>query len=161
MNFRLSLLLLLVLISFSVYSQDTGKLNNINSINIELGGFTPLGTVYYERVIINHQNFKTTGQIGYGIEGFPIIVNELVSFNSNHIEVGLGVLLPEHLTSSPLDITKPFLTGRIGYRYQKPNGRFVFRIGLMPIATQDSYGMNVITDNTWYVWPGISFGYAF
>jgi len=158
-------LVILCSISFSAFSQkisDTSSsFKNLNTINIELGGFTPIGTICYERVFINRQKFKTTGQIGYGVEGIPLVINELLSFRNNHIEIGIGVLIPEHLTSSLRDITKPFLTGRLGFRYQKTNGRFVFRLGLMPIATQDSYGMNVFTDDTWYVWPGFSFGYAF
>lgn len=160
------LILLLLIFPFNHSSSreginDAKIFNRVNSLNIELFGFTPLGTVYYERLLINKNKFKTSGQIGFGVEGIPVIANEILSLNNNHFELGLGILLPEKLFSDSRDITRPFLTGRIGYRYQKPDGRFVFRAGIMPIATQDEYGINAFTAKTTYIWPGFSFGYAF
>lgn len=161
---KLKIILAFVLfMNSSTYSQDPNvkKFAHINTISLELCGFTPYGTINYERVIANGTKFKTTGLIGYSFEGIPIVINEVVTFGNSHVVVGLGVLLPEHLTKSPLDITKPFLTGQLGYRYQKPEGKFAFQIGLMPVATQDAYGINAFSGEPWYLWPGLSFGYVF
>lgn len=160
------LFLLLLIFPFNLSSSQEGindakKFSRVNSLNIELFGFTPLGTIYYERLIINNNKFKTSGQIGFGVEGIPVIANEILCLNNNHFELGLGIIFPERLFPNSRDITRPFLTGRIGYRYQKPDGRFVFRLGIMPIATQDEYGINAFTDKPTYLWPGFSFGYAF
>jgi len=46
-----------------------------------------------------------------------------------------------------------FLTGRVGYRYQKPNGRFIFRIGFTPLYELDG--------NELHPSGGLSFGYGF
>jgi hypothetical protein len=161
---KLKIILASVLfLSTTAFSQYTNgkKFAHLNTISIELCGFTPHGTINYERVIIDGARFKTAVMIGYGFEGIPIVINEVRSFGNSHIIAGLGVLLPEHLTKSSLDITRPFLTGQLGYRYQKPEGKFVFQVGIMPVATQDAYGINAFSGKPWYIWPGLSFGYAF
>jgi hypothetical protein len=164
MNVKINLLAVFFLLATSVLSQNTKSTSSAfqkkNSLNLEIGGYTGVGTIFYERVIINNQKYKTTGQIGYGIGGIPIIIHELISFNNNHLELGLGILFPEPLSHDITGNTKPFMTGRIGYRYQKPEGSFVFRVGLMPFIADDTYGM-YINDTSIWTWPGISFGYAF
>jgi hypothetical protein len=57
--------------------------------------------------------------------GIPILVNQLFSFGNNHLEFGFGLLLPTWITSS--EQVSLSLAGRLGYRYQKPDGRFIFR----------------------------------
>jgi hypothetical protein len=47
-------------------------------------------------------------------------------------------------------VSDAFLTGIIGYRYQKPLGGFQFRAVLTP----------VVGDGTAALWAGVSFGYA-
>jgi hypothetical protein len=127
---------------------------------MEIGGYTVVGNFFYERVIANNQKFKTTGQIGYGIEGIPIVINELISFDNNHFEFGLGFLIPGPFYKDGRSISKPYITGRLGYRYQRPNGGLIFRAGFMPTITRDKYGM-YINGKLIFIWPGISIGFAF
>ena len=47
-------------------------------------------------------------------------------------------------------VTDAFLTGIVGYRYQKPAGGFQFRAVLTPVLGEEGGGL----------WGGVSFGYA-
>ena len=58
---RFSLLLLLTLLTIDYFGQ---KIENKNSIQIELGGHGLFYSINYERIIINGDRFKTTGQLG-------------------------------------------------------------------------------------------------
>lgn len=164
MKLRLTLFIVFCLLTIPVLPQNEINNNSAflkkNSINVEIGGYTGVGAIFYERVIFNSQNFKTTAQIGYGLGGIPVIIHELISFSNNHLEFGLGILFPELPTLNINDNSKPFMTGRLGYRYQKPDGSFIFRIGLLPIISDDDYGF-YINNTRILLWPGISFGYTF
>jgi hypothetical protein len=107
-----------------------------NSIQSELFGHGVLYSINYERIVLNRQSFKTTGQIGFSyyppstgiIElWIPIVFNELISFDKHHIEVGIGYIFNKDISE-----WDGFLTGRIGYRYQKPVGRLILRVGFTP-----------------------------
>jgi hypothetical protein len=161
MKFKLILLAASYFLTSSILPQNVESINSTfqkkNSLDLEIGGYTGVGAIYYERVIVNNQKFKTTGQVGYGLGGIPIIIHELISFNNNHLEFGLGIVFPEFPSKNIMNNTKPFVTGRIGYRYQKPDGSFVFRAGIMPVMVEDWWGFYPI----FWVWPGISLGYSF
>jgi hypothetical protein len=128
-----------------------------NSVNIEFGGYTVLGAVYYERVIVNQPKFKAVGQIGYGLIGWPIGLMGLFSSNKHHFEIGACITFPSNLIVE-YDYSS-YLTGRLGYRFQKPEGNFVFRAGLMPVVVGPDKELG--PDMILWVWPGISFGMAF
>jgi len=129
-----------------------------NSINLELGGYTAIGAVFYERVLLNSPKFKTVGQIGYGLIGWPVGIHSLISFTKHHIEFGGCVIFPSNVIVDA-GASNPYVTGRLGYRFQKPEGNFIFRAGLMPVVlgADKKYGPELIL----WVWPGISFGRAF
>jgi hypothetical protein len=59
----------------------------------------------------------------------------------------------QHLTGETTRDWSAFLTGRVGYRYQKPNGRFIFRIGFTPLYELDG--------NELHPSGGLSFGSSF
>lgn len=127
-----------------------------NSINLEAGGYTAIGAVFYERVLINSSKFKTVAQVGYGLVGWPVGIHGLISLKKNHhIEFGGCVTFP----SSIIYASNPYTTGRLGYRFQKPEGKFNFRAGLMPvvIGADKKVGPELIL----WVWPGLSFGRTF
>jgi hypothetical protein len=129
-----------------------------NSLNIEVGGYTVIGAVYFERLIVNKPKFKTVAQIGYGVVGWPVGFHGLVSSNKNHFEFGACITFPSNLIFDS-GASNPYITGRLGYRFQKPDGNFIFRAGLMPVivGADKEYGPEMIL----WVWPGISFGLAF
>jgi hypothetical protein len=78
-------------------------------------------------------------------------------WSSHHLELGGGVTL---LVGDRQDwwggfddderVADGFLTGIVGYRYQKPAGGFQFRAVLTPVVSREAAGL----------WAGISFGYA-
>ena len=108
----------------------------------------------YERVIINGISFKTTAQAGIsyypkntGIRDIwmPLVINELLSFNKHHIELGAGYVLIRE-ASRDLDgnpeswFWSGVLTGRLGYRYQLYDGRINIRAGFTPfLEYEDQY----------------------
>jgi hypothetical protein len=145
---------IIVLAIQSVFCQEKVNLpfefQRKNSIQLELFGHGLFYSVNYERILINRENYKTTAQAGFAwyppatdLREFwvPVSLNELVSFNQHHIEFGLGTVFTneemQRLTGENTRDWSTFLTGRVGYRYQKPNGRFIFRIGFTPLYELD------------------------
>ncbi|NOY37274.1 MAG: hypothetical protein GXO83_06830 [Chlorobi bacterium] len=159
---RQILLIILTILVMNLYSQESDIANKSftgkNSLQIELLGNGFLYSLNYERVLLNGGKFKTTGQVGYSMMGmggqmFPLALTELISFNRNHVEIGIGYSFADYLTSR--------LTGRIGYRYQKPDGHLVFRIAFMPWyeRVRDYNGSNIQAGLN--PWTGVTVGYSF
>lgn len=154
--------LLIILIWLSLLGKAQTQLpesigfDNKNSVNIELGGHGIVFSTYYERIIFNGKRFKTTGQIGYGVipswvHLMPFLINEMISLGekkTHHIEIGLGITYVFRDKYGDLYGRIVFLNGRIGYRFQRPDGKLIIRAGYTPLS--DSYD-----------WFGLSFGYAF
>lgn len=146
----LKILLFTTLLPLIVSGQRADKVNHPfvykNSIQAELFGHGLFYSIGYERLFINGQIFKTTGQIGLsyyppktGIIDLwiPVVINELFSFGKHHIEVGIGhVFTNEAPRNNDYQMLRyewgGFLTARLGYRYQQPNERFIFRAGFTP-----------------------------
>lgn len=139
-----------------------------NSIQLELIGHGLFYSLNYERIILNGENLKTSGQVGLAYYPpktdlrdvwIPVLLHEIISCDSkNHIEFGLGyVFINEGLRSMENEIVarewNGMLTGRIGYRYQKSGGRFIFRAGFTPLYEFEG--------NEFHPLGGISFGYNF
>lgn len=138
------------MLSLTVFSQKSDLLNSSfvheNSVQAELFGHGLLYSLNYERVILNGQKFKTTAQIGLdyyppssGNIGIwmPVVVNELFSFNKHHMELGAGYVFTDEAAREFNDrainrLWSGFYVARLGYRYQKPDGRMIFRIGFTP-----------------------------
>lgn len=161
---------IIILVTMTVFSQEKVNLpiefQHKNSIQLELFGHGLFYSVNYEHVLLNGENYKTTAQAGFAwyppatdvLEFWvPVSVNELVSFNQHHIEFGLGTAFTneemQRLTGENTRDWSTFLTGRAGYRYQNPGGRFIFRIGFTPLYELDG--------NEFHPSGGVSFGYCF
>ena len=139
-----------------------------NSLQFEAGGHAGLYSINYERVFLNKEKYKITGQAGasfapYGQHGyiavFPFALNGIRSFEKHHIELGAGTAFGQYLTSGVAGITKgpvERITIRAGYRYQKPDSRFLFRAAFTPLITK--YAPN---DISFAPWVGVAVGYAF
>jgi hypothetical protein len=86
----------------------------------------------------------------------PLMINYISRPQANHhFETGLGiVVIAGEGSDFWSDVDEEFSgaagTATIGYRYQKPEGGFVFRAGLTPIFDLENIGP----------WAGVSFGYA-
>lgn len=164
MKFRLALLFASTL-NLAI-SQDTivksGKFSDLNSVQLELLGPAGIYSLNYERILWNGSGWKTTAQVGFSILGtrewsginFPISVNQLKSFRNHHIEMGIGTVanLVFHKTVINGYQWESYMhfNGRLGYRYQNPDGHFLFRAGYTPIVYPE-FGH----------WGGLSFGWSF
>jgi hypothetical protein len=63
---------------------------------------------------------------------FFSVMSLLMGRSNSHIETGMGVLFTYHPDTkqwAPI-VNDRHIAGNIGYRYQKPGGWFVFRVGL-------------------------------
>ena len=90
----------------------------------------------------------------------PICVNELYSFGNHHIEGGLGyVVIREAIRDTENNPEEWFwsgvFTGRIGYRFQKPDGRLILRAGFTPFLEHE----DIATE--FHPSGGASIGYSF
>jgi hypothetical protein len=149
---------------------DSLKTNFIykNNVQFELGGYGGIYSVAYERTIFNRVKYKTTTQIGFSYYPpktgliaifIPIVFNELVSFSKHHIEFGLGYIIAKDYLIKKADNVynwEGFVTGRIGYRYQKPNGRIMLKIGFTPIIEYIH-----LENPIFYPSGGLALGYCF
>jgi hypothetical protein len=154
MNFFLVIIVLCISIKSISQNSETSSLvfQKKNNFNVELGGFGVIGSVGYERILINNPRFKTTGQISLGVSSLPVMVNQIISFKKHHLEFGIGVIMPSFFEAAP------YPSWRMGYRFQKPDGRLLFRAGLMTVILGWDEGD---ADMFLWVWPGVSVGRVF
>jgi hypothetical protein len=109
-----------------------------NSIEFELFGHGLFYSLNYERLFLNYKRFKTLGQIGIAyypeITGviplwIPVSVNQLISFDSHHMELGIGQVIHNEGDRSNYEAFGSF---KVGYRYQKTGSRLLFKIAFTP-----------------------------
>jgi len=168
--------LLIVFIFLNVVYTAFGQRNELsnssniktNSFQIELFGNGIGYSFAYENILINKPKYKTAALIGIeylppsaGVDlVFPVQVCQLFSFDQHHFELGVGYSFFLELWHEEKNKQlSGWFNGRIGYRYQKPEGKFLFRIGFIPFRTH-----SIIDGDEQHnidPWGGISFGYAF
>ncbi|WP_296618481.1 hypothetical protein [Marivirga sp.] len=175
---KLLLITLITIFSFSSFAQEEKGFEYRNNMQFELGGHGLVYSINYERILINNGSFKTAAQLGISYYppfiGFrdvwmPIGINEIISFNNHHFKAGLGVIVIREAARHPDNTAADwnwdgFLSGRIGYRYQKPDGRFVFRLGFTPIVETNlfsKYKYNTKLFSDFHPSPAVSIGYGF
>lgn len=132
-----------------------------NSIQLELLGSGSLYSLNYERILWNGKRWKTAVSAGlcYWMtptwNGFviPIGISEMFSLKNHHIVFGLGAS-PNFVSNIDYGNSfEVFLSGRVGYRFQKPSGRMMYGIHYTPI---------LMPETRFFVnWGGITIGYAF
>lgn len=139
---------------------------NRNSIQGEILGSGGLYSVNYERILINKSKYKTAAQIGvsslimrkwYGAD-IPVSVTQLFSFNKHHAELGLGITTTFEQHESFGFNSGLFYSARIGYRFQKIDGKFLFRASFIPILIPSYRNDN---DPKVLPWGALTFGYSF
>jgi len=163
-------ILFCIITFFPAFSQDQSstKFQNKNSFQLDLGGHGLFYSVNYERILINGNRFKTASQIGFsyypastGIRDIwmPIGVNEILSFGKHHIEAGLGYIVIREAIRDPENnpdewFWSGIMSGRVGYRYQKPGGRLILRAAFTPFLEHGSA-------HEFHPSGGVSVGYSF
>lgn len=152
-----------------------------NAVYLELGGNGVYYSLNYEKIFYQRGLFKSAARIGvsafpknietetktYWDAALPLELIGLIGRSKHHLELGVGYT-PYYYADTKFEIgsrgfefdryrysaVMPF---RLGYRYQKPEGGFLFRAGYMPVL---SFHPDTIRPWTW-VYGGISFGMSF
>ena len=122
----------------SVYGQkeNTQEVRfNKNAIygNVGIGGLYFTATGYYERIITQKSKISTFVKVGaggyeaWGVGGQYILAQYgiLTGVKKHHLEIGAG---PHYYLNGDLQGDFPF-SATIGWRVQKPGGKFIFRMG--------------------------------
>lgn len=135
-----------------------------NAVYVELLGNGLLYTLNYDRLFTPHVSGRVglmllaagNGESAAGVLATPLMVNYLVGEGNSHFEAGAGILLINGAvdnvgTAEDEGFSGSVGTATLGYRYQRPGGGFIFRIGVTPF-----FGLSGGAP-----WAGISFGYGF
>lgn len=136
-----------------------------NAFYVELLGNGLIYSMNYDRLFTD----QLSGRVGLMFLGgtddeggsavvtaTPLMVNYLFGRGNSHFEAGAGLLVISGAVDEiPGEEDQSFSgaigTGTLGYRYQRPAGGFVFRVGLTPFFSTQAFGP----------WFGMSFGYGF
>jgi hypothetical protein len=180
-----SLFLVLVFALFISYGAtaqtETETFTAKNAIYLEVGGSSGRYAVNYSKIFHQKGNLKLNASAGFSMwrnekldsrsSWLPVIPLEVTAFygkSNHHLEMGFGVT---SFLGTSLDIVSgtfefrdkvvfnAFIPLRVGYRYQKPEGGFFFRVGYTPIIDFPPR-----TGGNWSFYPyhaGISFGKSF
>ena len=171
---KIQIILITLFSGLTATGQDSlsTRFENKNSIQLEAGGPGGLYSINYERILINKDFWKFATQAGFtyipspqviGLIILPVGVNAFGTKGNgnNHLDIGLGMsfvfekykyydIYDGHFEGWIID---KYYYLRFGYRFQKPKGRFVFRVNLIPVAEIDFSDL--------YLWGAVSGGYAF
>ncbi len=153
-----------------------------NSINFEAFGHGLFYSLSYERILFNGYHFKFAGQAGIAVYPYPdqidiwlpISLNAIKTFGAkrrNHIELGVGHVAryDQLYVVKSTNPWQTFLTAKVGYRYQKPNGHWIYKILFTPFYEYDRKSPNPIqieykkikTFDNPYASGALSVGYSF
>lgn len=171
MNGFFLVLLLLICMKISFSQKDTIQFKKNAVYGELLGNAGVLYSLNYERILLKHKNGFFTGRIGVGnlflvdYDEFdiPILINHVLSIEEHHFEVGGGLIsgIGQNLKTKKIKFLMNIgATVNLMYRYQKPGGRFVFRVGWTPgyYFEKDPDPLIVFF---FLLMPGASIGYAF
>ena len=178
-----TLLVAVIIIAFylNVIAQDSNIIAS-NSVYIELLGNGVPYSLNFDRIVVQNPKLKIAARIGISymptfifsnrIITIPLELTTLVGEGKHFFEFGPGFTFmhqkydendPTVITSvtDPTDYVNIYLQPslRFGYRYQKPDGGFLFRLGLLGITSIEIEKINIGLD-LFYLWGGISIGYT-
>jgi len=164
-------------------SEDTLQMAR-NSLFVELGGNAGLYSLNYDRLLHRGEWFHTSARAG--ISGYwwngggialPLEFNALIGTNRHFLEVGTGFMFSYGYESTIYnkDPSNPeyqygynlypglHASGRLGYRFQRPEGGFFFRAAYTPYSNIWSAipgAKRSLFTGVWH-WFGISVGKSF
>lgn len=134
--------LFFVLISLNIFAQNTDKIDkrvknliSANNITLIVGKEPSFGnSLMFEKLFYQYGILGISGQFGFGLLSTNNQVNTLKEqVNTLKINFGLNFILgrKNHLSEMAVSNTLDTWIFRYGYRYQKPEGGFMGRIGLV------------------------------
>ena len=150
-------------------AQDARPVTAGNAVYVELLGNGLLWSISYDRLLTPNVSARVGGGFTSATDAdgdnltlaiVPVTASYLWGSGNGRLETGLGVSLAsasvslnftdEEVSTEGSDRTL-LGTATVGYRYQRPDGGFVFRAGFTPVFSTDDF----------LPWFGVSFGYAF
>ncbi|WPR76406.1 hypothetical protein [Algoriphagus sp. NG3] len=174
------LLVLAIAISFGATAQTETFIAR-NAVYLEVGGSSGRYAANYSKIFHQKGKLKLNASAGFSMwrnekldsrtSWLPAIPLEVTAFygkSNHHLEMGFGFtsflgtsLAIDSETYETIDkvVFSAAIPLRIGYRYQKPEGGFFFRVGYTPIIdfpprTGGNWSFNPY-------WAGVSFGKSF
>lgn len=174
MKLLLNAFLILVLQN-NAFCREAKKFDNKfignNAIELNAGGHGIFYSIAYERFIINRNRYKLSAHIGISyyppaadfarLFWLPLSIKHLISFGTHHAEIGMGVMFAKdefvfrRQNNFPYKNHEMFGIFSVGYRHQKVNKPFYYKISLTPVI-EGSFGYVEI-----HPIPSLSFGYLF
>ena len=153
------IIIFLLLIQNNVFAQNEPELFTAkNAVYAEFGGNSGFYSLNYSRIFHQKGKLKISGSAGFSMlytsasepihPSFwsPLFSTEITAFmgkSKHHLEFGTGFysyqdrdfIFDEDYQNNIREQVywDQFITGRIGYRYQKPEGGFFFRAGYTPM----------------------------
>lgn len=185
LQFRLILIcfvLVLLTLPFEAFSQKEAETFSArNAVYVEFGGGSGIYAFNYSKIFHQKGKLKLNATAGFSmwpnsridskttwLPAIPLEVSAFYGKSNHHLEVGVGFTsyletTPE-FDSNTLEfnyyvVYDALIPIRIGYRYQKPEGGFFFRVGYTPY-----FSVPVGGGESWSFDPylaGISFGKSF
>ncbi len=135
---------LLVVTASAAYAQDTAPPARHNTVYVELLGNGGLYSLNYERALTpalrvragaaawRTQSFWSDAETR--MRTFPVMLHLVPGRGAHHLEAGIGVLPGHRGRERAVGESGGFvsLIGLVGYRYEPPQRRFVYRAGFAP-----------------------------
>jgi hypothetical protein len=139
------------LASSKSFAQDTNK----NAVFLELLGNGYYYSLNYEREFGRQFVFRIGGSLTKYTFIMPVTLGRFFGSGKHHFELAAGFDFANYDNDDGRE-NGLGLTGFIGYRFQKPDGKFLFRIGATPLYIFDEDSLiNFLPTG------GVSFGYRF
>jgi hypothetical protein len=174
-------LVFLTLSQFTFAQTEPEAFTAKNTIYLELGGSSGIYAVNYSKIFHQKGKLKLNASAGFSmlpsekinskniwLPAIPLEVAALYGKSNHHLEMGFGFTSyldkTTAINSETFELSDKVVFGaiipvRIGYRYQKPEGGFFFRIGYTPF-----FNVPVREGKSWSFdpyWAGVSFGKSF
>jgi len=164
--------LLLVLTAAPAYAQESPSTARPNAVYFELFGNGGLFSINYERALTPRVRVRA-GAAAWTTESFwsdaetsfatfPLMLQFVQGGGAHRLEAGAGVLLGKQSREFDAGESSGFvsLAGLVGYRFEPPQRRFIFRAGFTPF-----YGFGdpsvAYPDKGFMPSIGVSFGARF
>ncbi len=138
----------LLLAATASFAQAPSEPISRNTFFLELGGNGMFYSLNYDRILLNRDTWKLSGRVGalylplFGagnrqMVGGPVEISYLRGRGRHFLELGLGgtVLYDTYAlgSNSRINDLAVMAVARIGYRHQKPEGGFFYKVGFTPL----------------------------
>lgn len=137
----------LLLAATASYAQAPPEPVRRNTFFLELGGNGMFYSLNYDRILLNRESWKLAGRVGAmyvpplgggnrQMVGGPVEISYLRGRGKHFLELGLGATVvydTYRVSSYRIRDLAMMAVARIGYRYQKPEGGFFYKVGFTPM----------------------------